>query len=145
MIFIDVRNLIRKILKESEEDDLEWARDVIATPINDIRVGDVFYIVDTDSNHPKPDNYKPVHARYIFVATGMESGREVDQGYGIKDNTFLTYKLCDPDDATYNSNDYYETSPKCQGFTSDDGEEYASTGINWAKRLVDTKYWRRMR
>lgn len=140
-----MKDLIRKILNESEEDDLEWARDVIATPINDIRVGDVFYIVDIDSNHPKPDDYKPVHARYIFVVSSIKSGSEVDQGYGIMDNIFLTYKLCDPDDATYSSNDYHETSPKCWGFTSDDGEKYSSTGINWSKRLLDIKYWRRMK
>jgi hypothetical protein len=129
-------------LFESEEDDLEWARDVISNPFNGIKIGDVYYIVDTDSSDPNPDNYKPVSARYILVVTNIKEGGRIKQ-LGINDDIFLESKYCTPDDATYNSNDYYETSPKCWGF-EEDNKAYNLTGVNWAKHLMDLKYWRKM-
>lgn len=132
-----------KNLYESEDDDLEWARDIVSNPFNGIKVGDVFYIVDPDSDNPRPDDYKPTNARYIFVVTNIKEGGKKASDYGISDDIFLVSKYCTPDDATYNSNDYYETSPKCRGF-EEDNKAYSLTGINWAKHLMDLKYWRKM-
>lgn len=88
-------------------------------------------------------DYKPPTVRYVISVYDIEELdkpiREfTDQGELIVDNFLIRYANCDAENVTYNPKDYHHTSEKCTPI-----ESYTS-GYNWASKLVDLNYWRRM-
>ena len=126
-------------LNENEEDELEWAQEIVNEPL--INVGDVFYIVDQGSDvNTQPNNYYPRHARYVFYIEDIKHG-EIMKEDGYEDTIFIKHTLCDPGDTTYNKKDYHRDSPKCRDYEDEDTE---LIGYTRALDLITSKYWRKM-
>lgn len=113
------------ILNESEEEDnLEWAREVISHSL--INVGDVFYIVDSNAGiNILPWSYRPNDVRYVL--TIVDTGPD-----------WVKYTTCDPNDVTYDKNDYTPENDKCRN------NRITKSDLVWVMELVDKHYWRRM-
>ena len=121
------------IIKESEENSLEWVEDIIKNMPLDI--GNVFYIVDNGADYGEifPDNYRPKNVRYVFyVSEIINRGEEL----------FIKTPLCNPNKVTYNKKDYHEVSVRCS-WGDDEDREYIS--YQNAIKLIDSKYWRPMK
>lgn len=111
-------------LYESEEDEFEWARDVISNSL--INVGDVFYIVDGYAGrNVLPWSHRPKDVRYVLSIS--EIGPD-----------WIEKIQCDTDDVTYNKNDYTPRSNKCQN------GDRSTLDLDRALELINKDYWRKM-
>ena len=139
-----MRNLIKKILKESE-DEFEWAKDLVSEMDIDINIGDVFYIVDNapQQREPHPDDYQPTDVRYILTITDITFDKE--------NELIIKYKPCDPENTTYSAKDYSIELPRCYDYEDPDSEDadengYEDVSFKWFRdNLTKTKYWRQMK
>jgi hypothetical protein len=139
-----MRNLIKKILKE-QEDDLEWAKDLVSDMDVDVNIGDVFYIVDNapQQNSPHPDDYRPTDVRYIITVVNIT--------FNAENELIIKYKACNPENTTYNANDYSVESPRCYDYEDGDSEDvdedgYEDVPFKWFRdNLTKTNYWRKMK
>jgi hypothetical protein len=126
-----VRSIIKKILKESEE-EFGWADEIIKQ--EPIKVGDVFYIVDRSMGiDTHPVDYKPEDVRYLLFVTDISEG---PSGFEIK------YQNCFPKNISYNPKKYNPTKHNCH---YDDGDGFESE-IDYADALdlINQQYWRLM-
>lgn len=138
-----MRDLIKKILKESET-DLGWVNDLMNDlPIN---IGDVFWIPTVEGDTTKKKN-----VRYVLIMTDIIKLDEPKISYGGDDPSFVTkddyvlkYKSCDPKNVTYNPKDYTIDSVRCRDYKSKENGSDMECGYNWAKYLIDIKWWNKM-
>ena len=123
MSFIDDTNK----LFESEKDDFGWANEIINE--DPIKVGDVFYIVDTNFGVgiEHPIDYRPENVRYIFFVTKI---------YKRNGDFRVEYKHCNNQGISYDPRDFNPTQPRCH-YGDIDTIKYKD-----ALNLVNEKYWR---
>jgi hypothetical protein len=114
-------------LSESEKDDFGWANEIINE--DPIKVGDVFYIVDTNFGVgiEHPIDYRPENVRYIFFVTKI---------YERNGDFKVEYKHCNNQGISYNPKDFNPTQPRCH-YGNIDTIKYKD-----ALNLVNEKYWR---
>ena len=114
-------------LFESEKDDFGWANEIINE--DPIKVGDVFYIVDTNFGVgiEHPIDYRPENVRYIFFVTRI---------YKRNGDFRVEYKHCNNQGISYNPRDFNPTQPRCH-YGDIDTIKYKD-----ALNLVNEKYWR---
>lgn len=112
-------------LFESDEDEFKWVEDII----NDmsIKLGDVFYIVDSDyAGSQHPIGYRPENVRYTLFVSDIFQDDE---------DKYIEYIECDNRNVSYNPKDFNTT--KC---------ERSSTTVTYEKalKLINQNYWRPM-
>ena len=113
-------------LYESEEDGLEWARDIVSNTSTNIEVGDVFYIVDANAGkNVLPWSHRPNNVR--FILTIVETSPD-----------WVKKIVYNPNNVTYNKSDYAPNN------YHKEVNDIPKVDLDWALELIGMAYWRRM-